>query len=614
VPDDFRDLFERPDFLRPEEGLPVAVPRHPSGIFGDARWAGEEDLERFLAPPRDGDALVLRGASPIVADPSSPKGFRALLFRDLYFARAERSRHILCVSTTGGGKTTRVFVPFVEPWASHPGRSLIAAVTKPEYAAGLLEAARRAGKEAWLLRLGRAGESATFNPCSGPMTESRALDIVTRFHNAARRRSDSGGEWVSDYAVPLNSEILLRLAEEEGEASLGRWADVIRLPPERLAAWARANPRYGALARFAKDLDGNVNAGTVMMFLRALVSELDEANRLILDGSEIDPARLAREPGVIVCLMDENSLDAYRVLWGLVFSEFLSRIIEAAGACPGGRCLVEILLAFDEFAAIGPVKNFEHHAHGLRSRGVSVLALVQSLTQLRQNYGDAADQVRAAFATQIFLPPVDIVDAHYVSNRIGRMTASKETVREIRDAGTGEVLQSDRTIEPMERALALPEEIARPPRHEYLGGIATILLPEGPPARAWLRPAYEQPEFTRFFEPRPVPARAAPLVRREPLSVPAADDPEVQRLKEGPLRWNLASPRARLFLARLEAELTRPELLDFLHGLVVRGATLESCAALAGEERRAMLRRLLRALDPRGAAFREPDPFERPPR
>ena len=71
---------------------------------------------------------------------------------------------------------------------------------------------------------------------------------------------------------------------------------------------------------------------------------------------------------------------------GTLFKE----LFEYAESLPGGRVPVPLTAICDDFATGGQIPKFQQHISIFREKGISVMMLVQSLSQLESMYGPAA--------------------------------------------------------------------------------------------------------------------------------------------------------------------------------------------------------------------------------
>ncbi len=74
----------------------------------------------------------------------------------------------------------------------------------------------------------------------------------------------------------------------------------------------------------------------------------------------------------------------------LVLGALFKELFEYAESLPGGRVPIPLTAICDDFATGGQIPEFQHHISIFREKGIAVMMLVQSLSQLESMYGQAA--------------------------------------------------------------------------------------------------------------------------------------------------------------------------------------------------------------------------------
>jgi hypothetical protein len=208
----------------------------------------------------------------------------------------------------------------------------------------------------------------------------------------------------------------------------------------------------------------------------------------------LDFDRLINEPTVLVVRLNEASVRRLRPLTNAFFSELVAKIFHLAERSPGGVLPRLVSLIIEEFAsAVGRIPDFDRFANTVRTRGVSVTASVQSIAQIRKEYGDEADSLLAGFCTKMFFPNLTISDAEYASSLFGNVTVEyrEKTVHREENAAYTEEFATDESVKIVKRPLLTPHEIRRPCRHAELGAAITLDLPDVPGFQAFVTPAYQ---------------------------------------------------------------------------------------------------------------------------
>ena len=131
----------------------------------------------------------------------------------------------------------------------------------------------------------------------------------------------------------------------------------------------------------------------------------------------------------------------------------------------GGSLPTTVHFVFDEFANIGRIPDFERTIAVTRSRNIAVSMIAQSLSQLKETYGDNnAETIVNACDTLLYLGGKANETNEEISKMAGKQTVASETQSDSRGAGWTRTV--NRGIS--ERDLIQPAEVARMPREDAL--------------------------------------------------------------------------------------------------------------------------------------------------
>ena len=498
-----------PSFYFHEGEIPTRPRRSDRSLLGDGRLATEADLGPMLAAPASPQdrGLVLPMVTPLVEAPGDSTTLRPLLHRSLHLAPDVRDRHVLAVGQTGSGKTARLILPALASDLEDPGRAIIALDAKGGVFQEVLgRLARRVRPWSAVHRLNPAhpGRSTIrWNPVRSIKTRSEALAVA----HAVCTNADSGlGGGVNNEAfwlfssMNLLADLLLALAlDPKEDASLTRAKALVDGFPVEMAEFAEAHPRgYPAIQRVLEGHSQNPSTSIVADLAMRLLLFDDEGVAAVTGGpDELDLAELIGGAGVLVIEVFEEDASRLLPLTNLLLGRLLDDLIRQATSRPDGRLARPTTLTLDELgSACGKIHRFETRIATLRSRGVSIIAAVQTLGQLEQVYGKSAESIVANFGTKVFFGGgLGLADARHASELSGTMTV--DLGPEPTDEG-GPWVASAALVS---RPVLLPDEIARPRVHPLLGPPATIITPDLPPFQAYLTPSYELPGLAAALAP-----------------------------------------------------------------------------------------------------------------
>ena len=98
-----------------------------------------------------------------------------------------------------------------------------------------------------------------------------------------------------------------------------------------------------------------------------------------------------QKTALFVILSDTDS--TFNFVAALMYSQLFNLLCDKADDFYGGRLPVHVRLILDEFANIGQIENFDKLIATIRSREISASIILQSQSQLKTIYKDAADTI-----------------------------------------------------------------------------------------------------------------------------------------------------------------------------------------------------------------------------
>lgn len=513
--------WSRSDYLHTKSAIPNRPPRHPTAVFGAARWASVDDVAPFLSEPLD-DRHVTRLREMSIVIEGRDRDLEPRYLVDFRVSDEVRSQHLLIVGPTGSGKTTCFHWPLLAEDVRDTQRTVIAVDVKGEMHGTLAAMTKRfRRKKPKVINFADAARSLGWCVVNRDLTPNEAFEIAYGYCHAAEIRASSHDSiYFLNNSIQLLAGLLLALARDPNERPcIARVREIVLLPHKAFLAWLKEHGSIAELASFQSFLDtGSHNAATVLSDLTMrLAAFMDENLQATTSHDEFRFASLIDDPQVVLIEIGEANIEELRPLLNVFFTHAFNTFLRLADRYPKSRLPRPVCFHFDEFAsALGKIPDFEKRANTLRSRNVQIVASVQSIGQIRHVYDSAANVVLAAFRTKVFFPGVERADAEYASQLSGVTTVANVTSELC--AGEGALIMAKQNVSAAARSLLLPDEIASPPVHFALGGLVTWFLPGVPPFQAWMRPCYEQDELGPFFRRDPEDRRtgSTPL-RRTPL-------------------------------------------------------------------------------------------------
>lgn len=512
------------DWIRPE--------RSNNNELGSSDLATAEQIKKWLKKSNKYDTVLpvsdLRGSSGLVVKEGN-----------LIIPNAERNRHILIVAKTGSGKTTKLVLPILYNDCLCPDRSTIIIDSKQEMWHKLSGMTKKynPNKNVVLFNPLDTLRSLSWNILDKVESDTDCKLIASSVIMATDEPSaKQDSPFFRNSALQVLNAVMVGLLHDPNEKiSMPRIHQLVSRGMHYLCDWLDAHPQAIRTSKAFVELarSGSQNADTIMSELSMRLQAWDlHAIRSTTFYDEINIEKIIKEPTLFVVELRESELKMLRPLANVIVVELLRYLTKYAEECPGQTLPRPVGLVIDEFAsALGRLPDIHVKLNTLRSRNVSIVAAIQSIGQVKGNYGEDWESVLSGFSTKIFMPSLDYMDSEWASKESGVMTiryktSSKGQNRKItenfasRNVGLNEQLQ--------QRQVLTPGEIGRPQ-----GNQATFFLPETPVFQGHLMPYYKISEMkeriSEFNDPqKEIKLRTAEIVYEEELpqnGAPSSQDP-----------------------------------------------------------------------------------------
>lgn len=146
----------------------------------------------------------------------------------------------------------------------------------------------------------------------------------------------------------------------------------------------------------------------------------DGADRLFSRPDRIDFVDLASDRWALFVNVSDTDRSMDRMV-NLFYTQALQQLCRFADACGGSHLPVPVRLFLDDFATNCRIPDFDKVIAVIRSRGISVSVMLQSLTQLESMYGAAtADSIANNCDHWLYLGGQDVSTAQRISSKANR--------------------------------------------------------------------------------------------------------------------------------------------------------------------------------------------------
>jgi type IV secretory pathway TraG/TraD family ATPase VirD4 len=496
VPDDadpFRFDPTLPSLMRSNSGSEIPEPDVCSYVAGTRH----PDLRaiQFLAQPPERGALVLPSSIPLLnQDPDNALARTPVYGLDLVVQTEERSKHVMVFGPTGGGKNVTVLNMFRFSALRDPHQTVITFSLKASDYGPVEAICRSAGKELIVVNLNDAWRSVGWNPLDTKLPDL-AYDRIRRFADAVKNPNSDDSEFWTQWI-----KVAMKGAWEAGHRSFPSMHQLFSLPTPALVERLRSHGNACSSQLAAFIVGESHNAQTVLAsIIGAMSCFLSDNVRRVMFKDELQLRQRLTRPVCLHIEMPEISLETQQVLYRMLARIITDELIDVAEERPESAPPATIF--YDDMPSLGFLLS-PNRLMTMRSRGIGVVAGVQSLVSLELVYGPSTRALIDNFHTKIILPGGPADDASFFASASGEQMVGLPVHEGQHSAFTSRPLLSSASI--------------RSPsyHHPNLGMPATLIV-GAITFQAYLQRSYEHPSVSAIVRStRAITGRERLRVRR----------------------------------------------------------------------------------------------------
>jgi len=226
-----------------------------------------------------------------------------------------------------------------------------------------------------------------------------------------------------------------------------------KLPPEHKAKWFA-----GAALNTSEQAMASVMS-TVLSRLNAFLDS--EMEQVLCFDTAIDAERFCNEKSAIFIVLPEEDNTKYFMV-SLMIQQLYREILAVADE-QGGKLNNRVVFFCDELGTIPPIDSLELMFSASRSRRLTMVPIIQSLSQLHKNYGREGAEIIVDNCQDTifggFAPNSQTAEA--LSKALGSRTVMSGSV----NRGRSDPSQS---LQMMERPLLTPDELKALPKRHFI--------------------------------------------------------------------------------------------------------------------------------------------------
>ena len=208
--------------------------------------------------------------------------------------------------------------------------------------------------------------------------------------------------WYEAPAEEMNFTTLLEMINaSEAREDDPEFQSPVDLMFERLE---QKDPDHFAVRQYKKFLlSAGKTRSSILISCGARLAPFDIREvRELMEDDEMELDTIGDEKTVLFLIMSDTDT-TFNFILAMLQSQLINLLCDRADDKYGGRLPVHVRLILDEFANIGQIPNFDKLIATIRSREISASIILQSQSQLKAIYKDAAEIIVGNCDTTLFL-------------------------------------------------------------------------------------------------------------------------------------------------------------------------------------------------------------------
>ena len=424
--------------------------------YGSARWGTAADIAPFV--DKDFFNNIPMTQSERITMSSRPKQ-----------PKYARNKNILVIGGSGSGKTRF----FCKPSLLQAHSSYVCTDPKGTLLPEVGSFLERKKYRIKCLNLINFKKSMRYNPLAYIRSEKDILKLVNALILNTKGEGEKSSEdfWVKAerlYYSALIGYIWYEAPEEERNfitlldlinASEAREDDETYQSPVDILfqQLEEKEPDHFAVKQYRKfKMAAGKTLKSILISCGARLAPFDiKELRDLMETDELELDTLGdSKTALFVIISDTDS--TFNFVAALMYSQLFNLLCDKADDFYGGRLPVHVRLILDEFANIGQIPNFDKLIATIRSREISASIILQSQSQLKTIYKDAADTIVGNCDSTLFLGGKEKSTLKEISELLGKETIDSYNQSENRGAQTSHGL----TYQKLGKELMTQDELA----------------------------------------------------------------------------------------------------------------------------------------------------------
>ena len=392
--------------------------------YGSARWGNEKDIEPFIDPVFENN-IILTQTERLTMN-SRPK-----------LPKYARNKNVIVIGGSGSGKTRF----YVKPNLMQMPDNVSYVVTDPKGTI-IVECGTmlvRHGYRIKVLNTINFKKSMHYNPFHYIRSEKDILKLVNTIIANTKGEGEKATEdfWVKAerllytaligyiwYEAPEEEQNFATLLEFINASETREEDEEFKNAVDELFEDLEAeNPEHFAVRQYRKyKLAAGKTAKSILISCGARLAPFDIAElRELTRYDEMELDMLGDQKTAMFVIISDTD-DTFNFIVAIMYTQLFNLLCDKADDEHGGRLPYHVRLLLDEFSNIGQIPKFDKLIATIRSREISASIILQSQSQLKTIYKDAAETIIGNCDTVLFLGGKESSTLKEISETLGKET------------------------------------------------------------------------------------------------------------------------------------------------------------------------------------------------
>ena len=392
--------------------------------YGSARWGNRKDIEPFEDPVFENN-IILTETERLTMN-SRPKA-----------PKYARNKNVIVIGGSGSGKTRFYVKPQLMQMTDHVSY----VVTDPKGTI-IVECGKmlvNGGYRIKVLNTINFKKSMHYNPFHYIRSEKDILKLVNTIIANTKGEGEKSTEdfWVKAerllysaligyiwYEAPEEEQNFSTLLEFINASETREEDEEFKNAVDELFEELEAdNPEHFAVRQYRKyKLAAGKTAKSILISCGARLAPFDNQElREIMSYDEMELDMIGDQKTAMFVIISDTD-DTFNFVVAIMYTQLFNLLCDKADDEHGGRLPYHVRLLLDEFSNIGQIPKFDKLIATIRSREISASIILQSQSQLKTIYKDAAETITGNCDTVLFLGGKESSTLKEISETLGKET------------------------------------------------------------------------------------------------------------------------------------------------------------------------------------------------